>query len=278
MKAGNTLDTVVMENGKGVVRHYLQDVGSTFGSGALAPREYDEGSEYLFEGDTAMKRLLTLGFYIRPWQTVPYGDYASVGRFEGDRFDPTTWKPHTPTTAYVDTRPDDAFWAARRVMAFSDDLIRAAVKTGGLTEKGAEEYFADALIKRRNAIGRVYLTALNPVVDPKLNATGLLTFGNAALQYGLAEAPELYKAAWFTFDNATGATAPIGISEGRDLMLQAPPDLPGGAGSFVRVELSTVSAAHPAWAQPVVMQFTRPALHVQMLVLQVEPAPQTLPH
>ena len=34
MKAGNTLDTLITENGKAVVRHYLQDVGSTFGTGA----------------------------------------------------------------------------------------------------------------------------------------------------------------------------------------------------------------------------------------------------
>ena len=35
MKAGNTLDTLVTENGQRVVRHYLQDVGSTFGTGAI---------------------------------------------------------------------------------------------------------------------------------------------------------------------------------------------------------------------------------------------------
>ncbi len=40
MKAGNTLDTVITENGRSVVRHYLQDVGSTFGTGASGPREY----------------------------------------------------------------------------------------------------------------------------------------------------------------------------------------------------------------------------------------------
>ena len=32
MKAGNTLDTVVEDKGRHVVRHYLQDVGSTFGT------------------------------------------------------------------------------------------------------------------------------------------------------------------------------------------------------------------------------------------------------
>jgi hypothetical protein len=39
MKALNTLDTVIAGNGRGAIRHYLQDVGSTFGTGALAPRE-----------------------------------------------------------------------------------------------------------------------------------------------------------------------------------------------------------------------------------------------
>ena len=49
MKAGNTLDVLVTENGRSVVRHYLQDVGSTFGTGANGPREYDEGWELLYD-------------------------------------------------------------------------------------------------------------------------------------------------------------------------------------------------------------------------------------
>jgi hypothetical protein len=257
LKAGNTLDTLVTENGRSVVKHYLQDVGSTFGMGANGPHDWDEGWEYFYQGDTTRKRLLTFGFGLSPWQTVPYMDYESVGRFEGERFDPTTWKPHVPTTGYIDMRPDDAFWAARRVMAFSDDLIRAVVKTGEFTETGAEEYLANVLIKRRNAIGRAYLPAINPIVDPKLSASGALTFDNAAVQYGAAEAPESYKAIWSTFDNATGATTHIGDTEGRELTLQAPSGLAGAQGSFIRVELSAVSAAHPAWGQPIVLHFRR---------------------
>ena len=256
LKAGNTLDTLVTENGRSVVKHYLQDVGSTFGMGANGPHDWDEGWEYFYQADTTRKRLLTFGFGLSPWQTVPYMDYESVGRFEGDRFDPTTWKPHVPTTGYIDMRPDDAFWAARRVMAFSDDLIRAVVKTGEFTETGAEEYLANVLIKRRNAIGRAYLPAINPIVDPKLSASGALTFDNAAVQHGL-EAPESYKAVWSTFDNATGATTHIGDTEGREPTLQAPSGLAGAPGSFIRVELSAVSAAHPAWAQPIVVHFRR---------------------
>ena len=119
LKAGNTLDTVVSVNGRPIVRHYLQDVGSTFGTGANGPHEFFEGWEYLQQGDLTMKRLVTLGFFIRPWQTARYQDHRAIGRFEGDVFDPAEWKPRVPTAAFLHARPDDNFWAARRVMACS---------------------------------------------------------------------------------------------------------------------------------------------------------------
>jgi hypothetical protein len=93
MKAGNTLDVVITEDGRNRVRHYLQDVGSTFGTGANAPREYDEGWEHLYEGDLVWKRMVSLGFFMRPWQTVHYEDQPAIGRFEGAEFDPASWKP-----------------------------------------------------------------------------------------------------------------------------------------------------------------------------------------
>ena len=46
------------------MKHYLQDVGSTFGTGANAPRDGDEGYEYLYEGGAAFKRLVTFGLYL----------------------------------------------------------------------------------------------------------------------------------------------------------------------------------------------------------------------
>jgi hypothetical protein len=257
LKAGNTLDTLEMVNGRGVITHYLQDVGSTFGMGANGPHDWDEGWEYFYEGGPTLKRLLTLGFGLSPWQTVPYTEYPSVGRFEGTRFDPTTWKPHTPTTAYMDMRADDAFWAARRVMAFSDDLIRAAVSTGQFTEPGAEQHLGDVLIARRDAIGRAYLVAVNPIVNPALSAAGELRFVNAAVQHGFAEPPASYKAVWSAFDNTTGATTPIGESEGREPSLTAPAALATASAQFVRVDLSAVSPAHPSWAQPVSAHFRR---------------------
>jgi len=90
MKAGNTLDTVITQNGRGIVTHYLQDVGSTFGMGANGPHDWEEGWEYLYESGPTRKRLLTLGLARSPWQTAEYREHDAIGRFEGESFDPLT--------------------------------------------------------------------------------------------------------------------------------------------------------------------------------------------
>jgi hypothetical protein len=257
MKAGNTLDTVVTEGGKSIVRHYLQDVGSTFGVGAAGPHDPNEGWEHMYEGGPTKKRLYTFGFGLSPWQTASYPDHPSIGLFEGESFDPETWKPRAPTSAYLEMRDDDAFWAARRVMAFTDELIRAVVKTGEIGDPAQEQYLADTLILRRDKIGRAYLPKINPIVDPVLSADGALTFGNAAVQYGFAPAPTGYTAVWARFDNATGTSTPIGQTTGSQTRMQAPAGLPTAAGTFVEIELSAQDATHSSWARPIKVHFRR---------------------
>jgi hypothetical protein len=260
MKAGNTLDTLVTENGRGIVRHYLQDVGSTFGVGANGPHEWNEGFEYLYDPDATRKRALTFGLALSPWQTkARYADIPAIGRFESTAFDPLTWRPRVPTAAYMEMRDDDAFWAARRVMAFSDSLIREIAKTGEYSDPRAAERLATVLIERRDKIGRAYLPKINPIVDPVLDQSGTLRFGNAAVQYKVADPPESYEAAWATFDNATGESRPIAETSGREPVLQAPSGIPTAAGAFLKVSLSARSAAHPSWATPVDVYFRRAA-------------------
>ena len=270
MKAKNTLDALVTENGRTVVRHYLQDVGSTFGTGALGPREWDEGHELLFESGTTWKRLASLGFYRRSWQTMPYTEYRSIGRFEGDQFDPTTWVPRVPTAAMLNARADDAFWAARRVVAFSDAMIRALVKAGGYSDPAAETHLADVLIKRRDKIGRAYLPAINPVVDPALDESGVLRFGNAAVAAGVATAPKGgYRAAWFRFDNRSGTAEAIGVSSTASaLQMAAPSVIPTAPGSFMRVDISAIDPPHPSWNQPVRVYFRRIASAWQLVGIE----------
>ena len=274
MKAGNTLDTLITENGKGVVRHYLQDVGSTFGTGALEPHDYDQGHEYLYEGDLIWKRIVTMGLYLKPWQTIPYTEHPAIGRFEGEYFEPQKWKPRVPTGAFLRARPDDDFWAARRVVAFSDEMIRAIAATGHYTDEAASRLLADVLIQRRDRIANVYLNAVNPVVNPALDERGTLTFDNAAVAAGVNSEPASgYIVHWAAFDNATGETKPIGGPTATTTRsTAAPAPLPSTAGAFVRVQISSAIKERPSWAVPVEAYFRRTATGWQLVGIERLPA------
>jgi hypothetical protein len=257
LKAANTLDTLLMDNGRAYVKHYLQDVGSTFGM-CNELYEWDLSYEYFYQNDTTRKRLFSFGFALSPWQTIPYPEYyPSVGKFEGDRFDPRAWRPQTPTTAYMETRDDDAFWAARRIAAFSDDLIRAAVRAGQYSDPKAEKYLGDVLIKRRDKMLSVYLTAVNPIVNPRLDANGRLTFENAALSAGVAKGQPTYRASWMLFDNVTGETKPLSATESQTTTLEPPAGLPTTSGSYIQVDIDADLQAYPTWRQPIKTHFRR---------------------
>jgi hypothetical protein len=181
--------------------------------------------------------------------------YPSIGRFESGAFDPKTWKPHAPTTAYVEMQPDDAFWAARRVAAFDDDLIRAIVREGRFSDPAAERHLAGVLMERRDKIARAYLADVNPLVNPKLSAAGELTFENAASAVGGGE-PTGYLAVWRQFDNASGDTRPLGESRGAQ-PLRAPGGLPSSTGDMVQIDVS--GADRPEWQPPARLHFRRAA-------------------
>jgi hypothetical protein len=275
LKAANTLDTILTENGRSYVKHYLQDVGSTFGM-CNELYEWDLSYEYFYQGDTSRKRLFSMGFGLSPWQTIPYNEYyPSIGKFEGDRFDPRAWRPQTPTTAYMETRADDAFWAARRIAMFSDDLIRAAVRAGQYSDPKAEKYLGDVLIKRRDKILSVYLTAVNPIVNPRLDANGQLTLENAATAAGVAKGQPTYHASWMLFDNLTGQTTPLSTSDSQTTTLQAPAGLPTTPGSYIEVDISADLQAYPTWKQPIKVHFRRTGQGWTLVGL--ERLPETVP-
>ena len=273
LKAGNTLDTVITEKGRSIVKHYLQDVGSTFGTGSRGPRAGDEGWEHVFEGGPTVKRLVSLGFYIRPWQTVDYDEHPEIGLFTARAYEPREWRPRVPAAALHHIRPDDEFWAALRVMSFTDEQIRAAVKTGQYTDPAAEKLLADVLMKRRDRIGRVYFALVNPLTRFALDAGGVLTFENAAVRFHTADAPKGgYTATWSRFDNTTRAAQPLGTAttSARE-RLQAPSDLPRGAGSYIKVSIAAVDPPSPPWATPVDVYFRSTAAGWQLVGVERVP-------
>ncbi len=257
-KAINSLDSLVTENGKSHVRHNLIDFGSTLGSGALFPRDYWEGNEYLFEGGGPVgKDMISAGFRVEPWRTIDFYESRSIGRLQLDntKWDPESWVSRVPNAAFLRARDDDKFWAARKAMAITDDMIRAVVATGQFNDPKSEEFLANALIQRRNAIGGRYLTAINPVVDPAMDSYGTLTFGNAAIAAGAAKEPQNYQVVWYRFDNISRQGTKIGGKVGSAGRFEAPAGLPAESGSFLKVEISANEGEHPAWQNPVTAYF-----------------------
>jgi hypothetical protein len=205
-------------------------------------------------------RIFTLGFFVRPWQTIKYVQHPEIGRFDADNFDPLTWRPRVPVAALRHAREDDTFWAALRVMAFTDEQIHAAVKTGGFTDPKAEELLASLLIERRDIIGRVYYARINPLTRFALSADGALSFENPAVSAGFTTAPsEGYEAEWAAFDNATGESSPIGSTRtrGDGTSIAAPAGLPHTPGAYVKVSIRAIASEHEAWRVPVDVYFRR---------------------
>jgi hypothetical protein len=92
-------------------------------------------------------------------------------------------------------------------------------------------------VKRRDKIVQAYLPAVNPIVSPRLE-NNRLSFDNAAVAADVAKAPEVYRASWFEFDNATGESRPLSETTSATETIDAPRDLPTAAGSFILVEIS----------------------------------------
>jgi hypothetical protein len=142
-------------------------------------------------------------------------------------------------------------------VAFSDEMIRTAVRAGQFSDAAAAEHLATVLIQRRDRIARAYLPALNPIVNPTLSDGGSLTFENAAAEARIAEPAPAYVAKWFQFDNATGQRRPLGETRATTTTLAAPSGLPATTGAFVAVDLSGDTNANPAWREPVRVYFRR---------------------
>ena len=129
-------------------------------------------------------------------------------------------------------------------------MIRSAVRTGEFGDTAAEEFLVRALAERRDAIRRAYLTGANPIAEPALDAAGILTFKNAAVDTDVARMPRGYTATWSTFDNTTHEAKLIGETSAATPQIQTPAGLPRYEGAFVKVDLSALGSAYAAWAKP----------------------------
>ncbi|HEY3352382.1 MAG TPA: hypothetical protein VGQ83_03970 [Polyangia bacterium] len=165
VREANSLDTWVEEAGHHYVRHYQLDFGDAFGaqfsSDALARRT---GHAYFLDVGQIAVDFLTLGLYPRPWNRVRTSPGAEIfGYFGWREFVASAWRPIYPHPAFERMTARDALWMVRILVRFSDDHIRALVRTGRLTSPAAEDFLVTALRERRDRIAREYLTRFVPL-------------------------------------------------------------------------------------------------------------------
>jgi hypothetical protein len=228
MRAVGTQDILTTTDSAPHIRHFIVDLTRSLGSGLFdGPKLAWEGNENAIPSFGAIGRnIASLGLVTPDWMKEKLPDLPEVGAFGSEKFDAQTWTTTEPIAPFLNRLPDDAFWAARQVMAFSDEEIRAIVKTGQYTQ-AAEDWITASLIERRNRVGRTFFAQVLPLDRFRLE-NGALVFDDLGVTHRLT-APRAYTIDWYGFDNAKDAlTTKMG----------AGPSIPAGAqalaaGSYV---------------------------------------------
>jgi hypothetical protein len=255
-RANNTLDMLEGDGAQSAVRHYMFDFGSIMGSGTVGPDTARSGRSYLIDAATAWRILRTFGIWAPTWarrHVQPF--HPAVGPFFADGFNPEDWKAEYPNAAFLNMRPDDAFWGARRVAAFTDAQLRLLVAQGRYSDPTAADQIVEALAGRRDAIKKTWLTKVTPLVSPTL-VNDRLRFVNAAVDAGVAAAPSTYVVQWEAFDNDTGRHTPHGTPLSLTIPEAPFPQALAGE-AFVAARVFALHPEYRHWITPVVFYFRR---------------------
>jgi hypothetical protein len=255
----NSIDAYVENAGRHYIRHYLQDFGSNLGSGSTSAQQPRGGYEYLIEGNKILKGLASFGFWTRPWARARYPADPSVGNVEADFFEPWKWKTEYPQPAFDEMDAADAFWAASIASRFTDEMLKAIVRTGALSNAEAERYLTDVIIRRRDKVVAYWISRTNPLDRFEVRRSGSgtdLTFENAAVRLHVAQPGATYAVRWFAVDNLAGTDKPVNdemqVAQGR---VSVPDGAWGPADDaglrYATASIRTTHPGNPQWANPV---------------------------
>ncbi len=164
-RGANSLDMLVEEKRRRYVKHYMIDFGDCFGgSGEDLRLNRLVGHSHYFDLEHISMDFLSLGLIPRPWERELIEDDAEIfGFYKWENFVPSAWKGIYPNPAFDRMSYRDALWMVRIIVRFTDDQIRAAVKTGRLENPRHEKHLVEALIRRRDRIAHEYLRKYVPL-------------------------------------------------------------------------------------------------------------------
>ena len=251
-RAQNTQDSWVEAGGLWFARHYLMDFGSAFGSAGFDVQPPDLGFQYWLDLDEVKRNALSFGLRTPEYRRVDWpslSEYAAVGRWEAKAYDPAAWRSDYPNPAFMRMTDRDAFWAAKIIMRFTPEELRAIVETGQFSDPRQAEYFLDVLVERQRKTGREYLNRVNPLDEFEV-ADGLLRFANLAERHGFADPGSTYRVQWSIYDNDADRLQPLGAPREQtrtDLPLPRASEVRPGGNRFLLAEIRTRHDEHPRW-------------------------------
>ncbi|HUP01168.1 MAG TPA: hypothetical protein VM737_06570 [Gemmatimonadota bacterium] len=192
-KQGNTQEMFILaeaspededERRFGYLRHNLIDFGSSLGSAAVRPQTPRHGSENELDLKAIGKRLITLGLYERPWQSVSDTAHpAAAGYYTADIFDPGDWRPNMPNAAFDNVDARDGYWGAKLVMSFTDAQLFAVVQAAEYSDPAAARYILDGLKARRDLTGRYWFARVSPLDDPRVEDRAVVVFDDLWIRH-----------------------------------------------------------------------------------------------
>jgi hypothetical protein len=194
-----TVDVLVVENDIPFIRHFLIDFTMTLGSGDKRPKTAREGNEPMWDRGPTAKNVIGLGIYTPRWERANYPKFRSVGHFEYETFDPEKWVANQRLAPFENRLPDDTYWAAKQVMAFSDEDLQALVSTGQYSDPAAAAWIVRSLAGRRDRIGQTYFPMVLPLDHFRVENDELV-FDDLAVSHGFASQRN-YSLNWSRLDN-----------------------------------------------------------------------------
>ncbi len=251
-RAQNTQDSYVELAGRRFIRHYLMDFGSTFGSGSVEMQLPNLSYQYWLDPAAVKRNMVTFGLRTPAYHKIEWPDFPefeSIGRWESEHYEPDQWRNDYPNPAFLRMTDRDAFWAAKIIMAFTPEELRAIVRTGEYSYAPAEQYFADVLIARQRKTASHYMSRLNPI--DRFEATSdELRFVNLAVEHGFGGAGTTYQVEWSVYDNAADETRSLGaqtLSTSTILALPTAHPVQTGADLFLLAEVHALHDDYPMW-------------------------------
>ncbi len=191
LRESDTFDILMDRGGQATLTHYLGDFSGALGSTQEGPKAPMLGYEYVIDYGEVFKSIVTLGLWEKPWQKKwkQAGEQClaapAVGYFTNDLFDPARYKTEFPYEAFRLVTRADGFWAAKLLLSFSDEDIRAMVSAGKYTDPKDAEALAKTLSVRRDLIARYWLSRTSPL-DGFSFSVGKLSFKDLAVEHGFS--------------------------------------------------------------------------------------------